>query len=130
VKNATPHQGGLTTAPAVYRRRQREQLARMAAGAHVPNARRDHPASAPAERKQTGRRYGPAPKELPRPRMQAPAPMRPDVRREVYASTGSALMMTRRQMRQWERTAARDGHDEFRSPSGKGSATPKREASR
>jgi hypothetical protein len=114
----------------VDRRYHQHVLAQRAGREQTTGDRRPQLAAVPSERKQTGRRYGPAPANPPHPRMQAPAPMRPDVRREVYASTGSALMMTRRQMCQWERMAARDGHDEFRSPSGKGSATPKRRASR
>lgn len=106
MKNATPHRDGLVVAPAVYRRREREQLAQLAAGAQVPNARRDHPTAPPSERKQPGRRYGPPPRHLPHPRMQAPEPMSLVVRADIYRCTGSEHRFTRRQMRRYDRMAA------------------------
>lgn len=75
-------------------------------------------------RKQTGRRYGPAPKHDPRPEMQAPAPMSGARRDDIYTNTGRRWR-TARQLRHLLRMAVRDKERPLPRLTGKAAATPK-----
>lgn len=62
---------------------------------------------APSARKRGGARYGPAPKNPPHERMQAPKPMSDDRRAEIYGGPDGASGWTYRRLRQYGRMANR-----------------------
>lgn len=70
-------------------------------------AGRQHAESA---HKQPGRRYGPAPKDVPGPAAQSPAPMKTARRIAAYQRQNGRVELTGRQQRQAHRMAKRATH--------------------
>lgn len=70
--------------------------------------------------KQTGRRYGPPPKNLPSRGMQAPSPMSTGDRDRAYRRSPDFYRLTPRQERQWIRMAERAGEIARDRPGAKG----------
>lgn len=116
----------LTTPLAVFNRRERDHLADVAVGGTTPAPRRPRPEPEPTMRKQTGRRYGPAPRKEP---TGSARPMSNARRAAIYGITptldlGKGVLIatqagnpyavasggTARQRRQWNRMHARSGN--------------------
>lgn len=96
-----------------------------------PNPPKRRAKPAPIEqtthRKQTGRRYGPPPKNPPHAGMQSPKPMDNERRRQIYRRGSD---MTARQLATWWRKTMQDHAKSGLSRlNGKGRATPKRRSS-